>query len=114
MGAKAEVVKETPVEEDRGIDEGTAVKIKDEFAFGSALRPFDRLRDLGTQGPRFFVVSEDLHVETCVGMKSLIFREIASEIPRHTHRAAVLTAAMLQLGLHFFGCGISQRLEHQP
>jgi hypothetical protein len=38
MGAQTQVVEETPVEEDWRVDVGTAVEIKDELAYGAALR----------------------------------------------------------------------------
>ena len=60
MGAQGKVVQESPVEKHRGIDEGTAVEVEDEFVVGSALRPFDRLR---AQGPSCFFMSENLHLE---------------------------------------------------
>ena len=84
------------------------VEVEDEFAVGSALRPFDRLR---AQGPSWFIVLENLHFEArrC---SELLLREIASEVPRHPDRAAVLAAAMLQFLHHLFGRGIAQLLEH--
>ena len=47
MRAQSKVVQETPMEKHGRIDEGATVEVEDEFAVGSALRPFDRLRGLG-------------------------------------------------------------------
>ena len=106
MRAQGKVVQETPMEEHRGIDEGTAVEVEDELV----LRPFDastvlsNLRDL---------MLEDLHLKACRGAIFLVFNEESPEIAWYAHRTAVFATAMLQLLHHLIGCGVAQRLEHQ-
>ena len=113
MGAQAEVVEETPVEEHGGIDESAAVEVEDELAFLRSLSLWLLSLVEASKGRRAMdthrvLMPEDLHLKPRGRMEFLFFREKASEIPWYTHRTAVLATAMLQLGVHFFGRGVAQ------